>query len=113
MITEPFKVACCHFLFNRVPVVALVDGDAHGLDIVSVYKFGSMALRHEANKLAAPRVGLSRHLGQRTGIVSSSPLRIFRHALTRTRFGIDKRQLNTDLTRRREEGLFQLGIITS
>jgi len=39
-----------------VPVVALVDGDAHGLDIVSVYKFGSVALRHEAYKLAAPRV---------------------------------------------------------
>jgi DNA topoisomerase VI subunit A len=45
-----------YFLFTRVPVVALVDGDAHGLDIVSVYKFGSVALRHEANKLAAPRV---------------------------------------------------------
>ncbi|KAF8499812.1 Spo11/DNA topoisomerase VI subunit A [Russula emetica] len=40
-----------------VPVVALVDGDAHGLDIVSVYKFGSVALHHEADKLAAPRVG--------------------------------------------------------
>lgn len=44
------------FLFTRVPVVALVDGDAHGLDIVSVYKFGSVALRHEASKLTAPRV---------------------------------------------------------
>ncbi|KAI9509183.1 DNA topoisomerase IV alpha subunit [Russula earlei] len=39
-----------------VPVVALVDGDAYGLDIVSVYKFGSLALRHEADKLAVPRV---------------------------------------------------------
>jgi DNA topoisomerase VI subunit A len=45
-----------YFLSTRVPVVALVDGDAHGLDIVSVYKFGSVALRHEADKLAAPRV---------------------------------------------------------
>ena len=56
-LTEPLKVICCIFLFTRVPVVALVDGDAHGLDIVSVYKFGSVALRHEANKLVAPRVG--------------------------------------------------------
>lgn len=39
-----------------VPFVALVDGDAYGLDIVSVYKFGSLALRHEASKLAALRV---------------------------------------------------------
>jgi DNA topoisomerase VI subunit A len=44
------------FFSTRVPVVALVDGDPHGLDIVSVYKFGSMALRHEANTLAASRV---------------------------------------------------------
>jgi meiotic recombination protein SPO11 len=44
------------FSFTRVPVVALVDGDAYGVDIVSVYKFGSVALRHESCKLAAPRV---------------------------------------------------------
>lgn len=48
--------SCIFFFFTRVPVVALVDGDPHGLDIVSVYKFGSMAFRHEANTLAAPRV---------------------------------------------------------
>jgi meiotic recombination protein SPO11 len=44
------------FFSTRVPIVALVDGDAHGLDIVSVYKFGSVAFRHEAHILAAPRV---------------------------------------------------------
>ena len=55
-VTESFQSYIRYFLFTRVPVVALVDGDAHGLDIVSVYKFGSVALRHEANKLAAPRV---------------------------------------------------------
>jgi meiotic recombination protein SPO11 len=43
-------------LFISIPIVVLVDGDAYGLDIVSVYKFGSVALRHEASKLAAPRV---------------------------------------------------------
>lgn len=45
-----------YFFSRRVPVVALVDGDAHGLDIVSVYKFGSVAFRHEASKLTTPRV---------------------------------------------------------
>ena len=44
------------FLLISVPLVALVDGDAYGLDIVSVYKFGSVALRHETPKLAASRV---------------------------------------------------------
>ena len=43
-------------LFISIPIVALVDGDAYGLDIVSVYKFGSVALRHEAPNLVARRV---------------------------------------------------------
>lgn len=41
---------------RRVPILALVDGDAYGIDIVSVYKFGSQALKHESERLAAERV---------------------------------------------------------
>ena len=37
-------------------MLALVDGDAHGLDIVSNYKFGSHSLRHEEHALLAGRV---------------------------------------------------------
>lgn len=36
--------------------MALVDGDAFGIDILSVYKYGSRALQHENYKLAAGRV---------------------------------------------------------
>jgi len=36
--------------------MVLIDGDAYGLDIASVYKFGSHALKHEAHKLVAERV---------------------------------------------------------
>ncbi|KAH9176657.1 Spo11/DNA topoisomerase VI subunit A [Lactarius sanguifluus] len=43
-------------IFSRVPFVTLVDGDAYGLDIASVYKFGSVALRHESYRLAVPRI---------------------------------------------------------
>ncbi|KAF8902670.1 DNA topoisomerase IV alpha subunit [Mucidula mucida] len=39
-----------------VPILALVDGDSYGLDILSVYKYGSRALQHENNKLAAERI---------------------------------------------------------
>jgi meiotic recombination protein SPO11 len=39
-----------------VPILALVDGDPYGIDILSVYKFGSLALKHEDSKLAAGRV---------------------------------------------------------
>ncbi|KAI0066231.1 DNA topoisomerase IV, alpha subunit [Artomyces pyxidatus] len=41
---------------HSIPILALVDGDAYGLDIASVYKYGSQALRHESSKLAAERV---------------------------------------------------------
>lgn len=44
-----------HVVFS-IPILALVDGDAYGLDILSVYKYGSMSLRHENEKLAAGRV---------------------------------------------------------
>lgn len=36
--------------------MALVDGDAYGLDILSVYKYGSAGMRHENAKLAAGRI---------------------------------------------------------
>ncbi|KAG2079070.1 DNA topoisomerase IV, alpha subunit [Suillus decipiens] len=39
-----------------IPIVALVDGDAYGLDILSVYKYGSHSLRHENEKLAAKQI---------------------------------------------------------
>lgn len=41
---------------HSVPIVALVDGDAYGLDILSVYRFGSAQMRHENDTLAAGRV---------------------------------------------------------
>ncbi|KAG8213810.1 hypothetical protein J3R82DRAFT_10524 [Butyriboletus roseoflavus] len=36
--------------------MGLVDGDAYGLDILSVYRYGSQNLRHENEKLAAHRI---------------------------------------------------------
>lgn len=36
--------------------MVLVDGDAYGLDILSVYKYGSASMRHENAKLAAGRI---------------------------------------------------------
>jgi len=41
---------------TTIPILALVDGDAYGLDILSVYKYGSFAMRHENQKLAAERI---------------------------------------------------------
>jgi meiotic recombination protein SPO11 len=77
-------------LFISIPIVALVDGDAHGLEIVSVYKFGSVALRHEAHKLAALRVQCIgvwiSELASQVCSSSRGPM----HVLTRIRFGIDK-----------------------
>ena len=36
--------------------MALVDGDPYGLDILSVYKYGSLSLQHESGKLATKRI---------------------------------------------------------
>ena len=36
--------------------MALVDGDPYGLDILSVYKYGSKSMQHENDKLAARRI---------------------------------------------------------
>ncbi|KAI9067138.1 DNA topoisomerase IV, alpha subunit [Trametes sanguinea] len=41
---------------HSIPILALVDGDAYGIDILSVYKYGSMRMRHEQGQLAAERV---------------------------------------------------------
>ena len=41
---------------DSVKILALVDADAYGLDIVSVYKYGSMQLQHENETLVAERV---------------------------------------------------------
>ncbi|KDQ57581.1 hypothetical protein JAAARDRAFT_130546, partial [Jaapia argillacea MUCL 33604] len=43
-------------LSSKVSLAALVDGDPYGIDIMSVYKFGSASLRHENEKLAARRI---------------------------------------------------------
>jgi meiotic recombination protein SPO11 len=43
-------------MVNSIPIMALVDGDPYGLDILSVYKYGSHSLRHENDKLAARRI---------------------------------------------------------
>ncbi|KAI0743783.1 Spo11/DNA topoisomerase VI subunit A [Daedaleopsis nitida] len=40
----------------RIPILALVDGDAYGIDILSVYKHGSTSMRHQNDTLAAARV---------------------------------------------------------
>lgn len=45
-----------HLRLPSIPIMGLVDGDAYGLDILSVYKYGSQNLRHENEKLAAHRI---------------------------------------------------------
>ncbi|KIJ49431.1 hypothetical protein M422DRAFT_160634, partial [Sphaerobolus stellatus SS14] len=39
-----------------VPILALVDGDAYGLDILSVYKFGSRCTQYEGPGILTPRI---------------------------------------------------------
>ncbi|TCD62594.1 endodeoxyribonuclease [Steccherinum ochraceum] len=41
---------------SSVPILGLMDADPFGVDILSVYKYGSAAMSHEAADLAAPRL---------------------------------------------------------
>ncbi|KAJ3513441.1 hypothetical protein NLJ89_g2946 [Agrocybe chaxingu] len=41
---------------STIPILGLVDGDPYGLDILSVYKYGSKGMQHESDKLAARRI---------------------------------------------------------
>uniref|UniRef100_A0A7S1KQM8 DNA topoisomerase (ATP-hydrolyzing) n=1 Tax=Percolomonas cosmopolitus TaxID=63605 RepID=A0A7S1KQM8_9EUKA len=38
----------------HLPVLCLVDGDPHGIDIFLIYKYGSAAMRHQCDELAVP-----------------------------------------------------------
>ncbi|KAJ7387731.1 endodeoxyribonuclease [Desmophyllum pertusum] len=38
----------------QIPILALVDADPHGIEILSVYKFGSKALSFDAHRLTVP-----------------------------------------------------------
>ena len=75
-------------IFSSVPFVTLVDGDAYGLDIASVYKFGSVTLRHESYRLAVPRIEC---IGVWASELASQVVYLhkFMNLLTRTRLGID------------------------
>ncbi|KAI0633406.1 DNA topoisomerase IV alpha subunit [Trametes polyzona] len=41
---------------SHIPILGLVDGDAYGIDILSVYKYGSLSMQHENEQLAAARI---------------------------------------------------------
>ncbi|TDL22668.1 topoisomerase acting in meiosis [Rickenella mellea] len=43
-------------LTASIPIMALVDADPYGIDIMSVYRYGSERMRHESDTLAAGRV---------------------------------------------------------
>ncbi|KAF8210596.1 Spo11/DNA topoisomerase VI subunit A [Mycena galopus ATCC 62051] len=54
--TRQLVATLSSFLPRRIPLLGLVDGDPYGIDILFVYKYGSRAMAHEVDKLAAPRV---------------------------------------------------------
>ncbi|XP_033738650.1 meiotic recombination protein SPO11-like [Pecten maximus] len=41
----------------HIPVMVLVDADPHGIEIMSIYKYGSRALSHESIYLTVPSLG--------------------------------------------------------
>ncbi|QRV89541.1 topoisomerase acting in meiosis protein [Ceratobasidium sp. AG-Ba] len=59
---------------EHIPILALVDGDPHGHEILATYKLGSKSMGHENNQLVAPRlewIGVSMEDIEELGIDSS------------------------------------------
>lgn len=44
------------FQFLRIPVLAVVDGDPHGADIMCQYRFGSLGQSYASHELATPQM---------------------------------------------------------
>nr|XP_042899514.1 meiotic recombination protein SPO11-like [Parasteatoda tepidariorum] len=40
----------------QIPILGLVDADPYGIEILCVYKFGSMAMSFDVEKLAVPEI---------------------------------------------------------
>ncbi|GAA5984066.1 hypothetical protein JCM10908_006034 [Rhodotorula pacifica] len=55
VVTRELVVRLSH-VSPKIPLFALVDWDPHGIDIVATYRFGSSALMHNAQDLAAPHL---------------------------------------------------------
>ncbi|KAF5386230.1 hypothetical protein D9615_002673 [Tricholomella constricta] len=67
---------------SQIPILMMVDGDPYGIDILSVYKYGSRSLQHENTKLAAERVvwlGLCASELESFGVLRDSLLPITKH----------------------------------
>ncbi|KAJ7594564.1 DNA topoisomerase IV alpha subunit [Mycena floridula] len=67
---------------SSIPLLGFVDCDPYGIDILSVYRYGSQALRHEQSKLAAARIkwlGLWSSELSEFGIEEDSLLPITKH----------------------------------
>jgi len=54
----------------RVPILGFMDADPYGLDILSIYKYGSRAMQHENEWMAAGRI---RWLGLRASEFRKEP----------------------------------------
>ena len=70
------RVVCLLWRLLRVPILALVDGDPHGFEIMCTYRFGSLKLAYDSLSLACPQM---RWLGLRPSdpdldLIASQPL---------------------------------------
>lgn len=71
---------------SRIPILGLVDADPYGLDILSVYKYGSYATAHEGDTLTAPRIEL---LGVKITELQGYGDQVLRRAAHRSSFRMD------------------------
>ncbi|QRV74850.1 topoisomerase acting in meiosis protein [Ceratobasidium sp. AG-Ba] len=81
---------------EHIPILALVDGDPHGHEILATYKLGSKSMGHENDELIAPRlewIGVSMEDIEELGIDSSKMIAM----TTRDKYKATKMLGNPDI----------------
>ena len=66
--------------------MALVDCDPYGIDILSVYKYGSLSMSHEQDSLVAPRIAW---MGMRSEDITEYVRTYFTEPIRDVYFSID------------------------
>ncbi|KAG8748127.1 endodeoxyribonuclease [Ceratobasidium sp. 414] len=79
LATRQLVAALSVQLPEHVPLLALVDGDPHGLEIFLTYQLGSKSMAHENDQLVAPRlewIGVTMEDIEELGIDSSKMIEL-------------------------------------
>ncbi|KAG8992790.1 endodeoxyribonuclease [Tulasnella sp. 427] len=79
---------------DSIPILALVDADPHGIEILSVFKYGSLAMNHQKNTLSSPRMQWIGVFASELRRYSTEPLLVRTSTVSaRSSFGVSEQDM--------------------